>query len=223
MIIGFVSVNLDGNLDVGEYYIVLSQEDNSIGHDEQEQQDDRNEEISAHEQEASPTTGFITLTALAQQKKEVTLTAMLTDNSGGNPSNDQRERLFQPAMQELRERHPDMDIKINYIQSPYNKTREQMLTAFADRTPVDIISLDQIWLGEFAERGYLTDLTDLAKHWGGLSDWYQANLAGGVYKGKMYGIWAWTDVRGIWYWEDLLNKAQVDPNSLKTGWIYFIV
>jgi multiple sugar transport system substrate-binding protein len=37
-----------------------------------------------------------------------------------------------------------------------------------------------------------------------------------VYKGKLYGIWAWTDVRGIWYWKDLLNKAGVDPNSLKT-------
>lgn len=217
VIIGFVAVNY---LDVREYYIASSPEDNGIGQDrkntewdEREQQD---EERTAHEQEANPTSGFITLAALAQQEKQVTLTAMLTDNSGGNPSNDQRERLFQPAMQELRARHPDIDIKINYIQSPYNKTRADMLAAFADRTPVDIILLDQIWLGEFAERGYLTDLTDRAQQWGGLSDWYQANLDGNVYKGKVYGIWAWTDVRGIWYWEDLLNKAQVDPNSLKT-------
>jgi multiple sugar transport system substrate-binding protein len=164
---------------------------------------------------AASTTGFITLTALAQ-KKQVTLTAMVTDNSGGNPSNDQRERLFQPAIKELRARHPDMDIKINYMQTPYNQTEAHMLAALAHRTPVDIISIDQIWLGEFAERGYLIDLTDRAMNWGKLSDWYQANLDGNVYKGKVYGIWAWTDVRGIWYWKDLLNKAQVDPDSLKT-------
>jgi multiple sugar transport system substrate-binding protein len=32
----------------------------------------------------------------------------------------------------------------------------------------------------------------------------------------VYGIWAWTDIRGIWYWKDLLDKVGVDPNSLKT-------
>ena len=53
-------------------------------------------------------TGFTNLTALAQQKKQVTLTAMLPDNSGGNPTEDQKERLFQPAMQELRTRHPNL-------------------------------------------------------------------------------------------------------------------
>jgi multiple sugar transport system substrate-binding protein len=37
-----------------------------------------------------------------------------------------------------------------------------------------------------------------------------------TYNHKIYGIWAWTDVRGIWYWKDLLKKAGVDPNSLKT-------
>jgi multiple sugar transport system substrate-binding protein len=32
----------------------------------------------------------------------------------------------------------------------------------------------------------------------------------------MYGNWFETDVRGIWYWKDLLNQANIDPNSLKT-------
>jgi multiple sugar transport system substrate-binding protein len=161
-------------------------------------------------------TGFTNLTALAQQKKQVTLTAMLPDNSGGNPTEDQKERLFQPAIQELRTRHPELDIKINYVRAPYNQTRAMMLSAFAHRTPVDLISIDQIWFGEFAQRGYLTDITAFVQAWGRMSDWYQSNLAGGVYKGRIYGIWAWTDIRGIWYWKDLLNQAGVDPNSLKT-------
>jgi multiple sugar transport system substrate-binding protein len=41
-------------------------------------------------------------------------------------------------------------------------------------------------------------------------------LDGTVYNDRIYGIWAWTDVRGIWYWKDLLGQAGVDPNSLKT-------
>jgi multiple sugar transport system substrate-binding protein len=91
-----------------------------------------------------------------------------------------------------------------------------MLKSMANGTPVDIISLDQIWLGEFADKSYILDLTNRTNSWGGLSDWYQANLDGNLYKGKVYGIWAWTDIRSIWYWKDLLNQTGVDPNSLKT-------
>jgi hypothetical protein len=71
---------------------------------------------------------------------------MLPDNSGGNPTEDQKERLFQPAIQELRTRHPELDIKINYVRAPYNQTRAMMLSAFANQTPVDLISIDQTGL-----------------------------------------------------------------------------
>ena len=48
------------------------------------------------------------------------------------------------------------------------------------------------------------------------------NWDGGVYEGKIYGIWGWTDIRGIWYWKDLLRQADVDPELLKTwnGYIH---
>jgi ABC-type glycerol-3-phosphate transport system substrate-binding protein len=41
-------------------------------------------------------------------------------------------------------------------------------------------------------------------------------LDGTVYNDRIYGIWAWTDVRGIWYWKDMISQAGVDPNTLKT-------
>jgi multiple sugar transport system substrate-binding protein len=71
---------------------------------------------------------------------------------------------------------------------PYDISRTKILNALGNQTSIDLLSVDQIWLGDFAERGYLTDLSDRAQHWGGLSDWYQANLDGNVYKGKVYGI-----------------------------------
>ena len=91
-----------------------------------------------------------------------------------------------------------------------------MLKAIANGTSIDVITLDQIWLGEFAQKGYLTDLTNRSTSWGKLSDFYGTNLGGMTYNHRIYAMWAWTDVRGIWYWKDLLNKAGVDPNSLKT-------
>jgi multiple sugar transport system substrate-binding protein len=147
---------------------------------------------------------------LSPQKKQVTLTATFVEPKP------RWDMLLKDAMQKLQERHPDMNIQINYTVLPYDVSRTKMLNSLGNRSSIDLVSVDQIWLGEFAERGYLTDLTGRAQSWGRLSDWYEGNLDGNLYKGKVYGIWAWTDVRGIWYWKDLLIKAGVDPNSLTT-------
>jgi multiple sugar transport system substrate-binding protein len=116
----------------------------------------------------------------------------------------------------LRTRHPDIDIKIKYLEYPYAQTRSHILSLLANQTPIDVVSPDVIWLGEFAQKGLLMDLTDYAKAWGRQKDWYEANWDGGVYGGKVYGIWTWTDVRGMWYWKDLLSEAGVSPNQLET-------
>ena len=145
-------------------------------------------------------------------QKEITLRALL-DNLA-HPG--RWDSLIQPALQELRARHPEQNINIKYEEFPYKDTRNSILTAMSNQTPIDLLSVDQIWLGEFAERGFLTDLTNYTKNWGRSSDWYEANWDGGVYNDKIYGIWAWTDIRGTWYWKDMLKTAGVEPNSLTT-------
>ena len=147
-------------------------------------------------------------------KNQVTLTAVLNDL--GQPG--RWDLLFQAALEELRVKHPDMDIKIKYLEYPYEQeqTRTHILSALVNQTPVDIVTPDVIWLGEFAQKGYLTDLTDYVQSWGRLSDFYQQNLGGMTYNKKIYGIWVWTAVIGMWYWKDLLNKAGVNPDSLRT-------
>ena len=144
------------------------------------------------------------------QRQQVTLTAIVAEPK------ERWDILFDNALQRLRQNHPDMDIQIDYRVLPYDATRTQILTAMVGRTPIDLISVDQIWLGEFAEGGFLTDLTERANSWGRENDWYKTNWDGGKYNDKIYGIWAWTDIRAMWYWKDLLNQAGVDPNSLKT-------
>jgi multiple sugar transport system substrate-binding protein len=152
--------------------------------------------------------GFIT--PISAQKKQVTLTAIVAEPK------ERWDILFNSAQQKLREKHPDIDIKVDYRVLPYDATRTQILTAMAGRTPIDLVSVDQTWLGEFAQGGFLSDLTDRAKTWGREKDWYQTNWDGGKYNGKLYGVWAWTDIRAMWYWKDLLDKAGINPDSLKT-------
>jgi multiple sugar transport system substrate-binding protein len=148
----------------------------------------------------------------SQQKKQVKLNAILEDQ--GDP--ERWKSLLQRSMQEMNATHPDLDIYINYTTYPYNETRDRLLKTMSDKIPVDLITVDQIWLGEFAEKGLLTDLTNYTQTWGRSSDWYEINWDGGAYNDRIYGIWAWADARGMWYWKDLLQKAGVDPESLRT-------
>ena len=146
------------------------------------------------------------------QKGQVSLTAILEDQ--GDPVRWQF--LLQSAIDQLRTRHPDLDIAIKYTTYPYEKTEAEILKAMANKTPIDLITVDPIWLGKFVQKGILTDLTNHAENWGRQKDWYEMHWDGGVYNDRIYAIWAWTDIRGMWYWKDLLNEAGVDPNSLKT-------
>jgi multiple sugar transport system substrate-binding protein len=148
--------------------------------------------------------------AQSNQKERVTLTLLLSDGERWDP-------LLDGAKQELQKRHPDKVIEIQNKTLPYEEIRPQLLEALTNGTSIDLISIDQIWLGEFSEKGLLTDLTDFIKK-GMISPagFYQANWDGGVSENKVYAIWIWTDVRGIWYWKDLLSKSGVNPNSLKT-------
>jgi multiple sugar transport system substrate-binding protein len=151
-------------------------------------------------------------------KTNVTLRGLFTDLA--NPG--RWSQLLQPALDELNRRHPDMNIQIEYQDFPYNVTRNELMNRLSngnnnnDNNSVDIVSVDQIWLGEFAELGLLGNLTDEFEQWGRMSDLYEANLDGCVYNNTIYGLWLWTDVRGMWYWKDMLQEAGVDPESLKT-------
>jgi multiple sugar transport system substrate-binding protein len=150
--------------------------------------------------------------SLVDKTANVTLRGLFTDLA--NPG--RWIQLLQPALDELNRRHPDMNIELEYTDFSYNETRNQILDRLSNGEPVDIISVDQIWLGEFAGRGLLRNLTDEFEQWGRMSDLYEANLDGSLYNNTIYGLWVWTDIRGIWYWKDMLQEAGVDPESLKT-------
>jgi multiple sugar transport system substrate-binding protein len=147
------------------------------------------------------------------QNGQVVLVAILDDQ--GDPPR-WMDWLLRPALEELNVRHPELNITLDYRPIPYQNLHKEFSNAMANQTSVDIMTVDHIWLGEYVEKGYLTDLTQDAQNWGREDEWYSANWAGGIYNGKVYGIWTMADVRGIWYWKDMLMQANVDPNSLRT-------
>ncbi|MDQ3853153.1 MAG: extracellular solute-binding protein [Thermoproteota archaeon] len=159
-----------------------------------------------------PSNQSMTGTSSLSDKTTVTLRGVFDDL--GRPGS--WNQLLQPALDELNRRHPDMNIQIEYDSFPYSDTRNEILDRLSNGDSIDIISIDQIWLGEFAELGLIRNLTDEFDEWGRISDLYASNLDGSVYNNTLYALWLWTDVRGIWYWKDMLQEAGVDPESLKT-------
>ncbi|MGH9976459.1 MAG: extracellular solute-binding protein, partial [Nitrososphaeraceae archaeon] len=148
----------------------------------------------------------------SSNNETIELKVICDDFDGGNFT-----AVVDNGVKELKTRHPDLNIEINYTEYPYAQTHQVLVEELNNQNkPPDVICLDQIWLGEFASKRLLTDLTDNMMHWNRSSDWYQANLDGMQYNNRIYGIWAWTDIRGIWYWKDLLNEVRVDPNQLET-------
>jgi multiple sugar transport system substrate-binding protein len=152
-------------------------------------------------------------TSTLADKTNVTLRGLFNTADPGARNWDQ---LLQPGLDELNRRHPDMNIELEYTEFTYDETRNQILNRLSNGESVDIISLDQIWLGEFAGQGMLRNLTEEFEQWGRIGDLYEANLDGCVYNNTIYALWLWTDVRGMWYWKDMLQEAGIDPESLKT-------
>ena len=87
----------------------------------------------------------------------------------------------------------------------------------------DIIDLDGIWIGEFAESGYIAPLDEVVgaetvgawEGWKHIPDAVEQN---GSYKGKRYGIPAGTDGRVIYYNKELFSKAGLPTDWQPTSW-----
>jgi ABC-type glycerol-3-phosphate transport system substrate-binding protein len=89
-------------------------------------------------------------TATSAQKQQVTITAAL-DYLGDAKRWD---IVLQPALQELRSRHPDIDIQLDYRAFEYSNERTQFLEAMANQTSIDIMSVDQIWLENLLKKDF---------------------------------------------------------------------
>lgn len=85
------------------------------------------------------------------------------------------------------------------------------------RSGADIVALDGIWVGEFAQAGYIAPLEDVvgasAEQWDGWSQIPDAVRANASFDDQAYGIPAGTDGRVLFY-----NKKLFQQAGLPTDW-----
>jgi multiple sugar transport system substrate-binding protein len=86
----------------------------------------------------------------------------------------------------------------------------------------DVISLDGIWIGEFADAGYIKPLPevagDRADEWDGWEQITEAVQGLASYQDKRYGVPQGTDGRVIYYNKELFAKAGVNTPWNPTSW-----
>jgi multiple sugar transport system substrate-binding protein len=86
----------------------------------------------------------------------------------------------------------------------------------------DVISLDGIWIGEFAEAGYIEPLTDVtggaSEDWDGWDQIPESVQGAATFDGDRYGIPQGTDGRIIYYNKELFAQAGLPEDWQPTSW-----
>jgi multiple sugar transport system substrate-binding protein len=105
------------------------------------------------------------------------------------------------------------NITVNYEQVPFDQlatTIEQRIGS-GDST-VDIYTVDQPWLAQYAAKGYLEDLSYMAEE--AKAAMPEAMYDVNFYNDKMYAVSVWNSTQMMFYNKDMLDAAGVEyPSS----------
>ncbi len=123
------------------------------------------------------------------------------------------EALARKQLQEFQKLHPD--IRVVYQSTPSSASERHTLyvTWLSSRSAeIDILTLDVIWVAEFAAAGWLAPLDKYveASHFP-LDDFLPAGLASSTYQGRLYSLPWFADAGVLYYRRDLYDQAGLPP------------
>ncbi|MEU6427882.1 extracellular solute-binding protein [Microbispora sp. NPDC046973] len=115
---------------------------------------------------------------------------------------------------------------VRVVFQPSGVDDEQYKTKVAldlkSRAGADVIDLDGIWVGEFAQAGYIKPLAEVAgpeaDSWEGWSQIPQAVQGLGTFEGRRYGLPQGTDGRVLFYNRALFRKAGLPDRWQPRSW-----
>ncbi|WP_245245865.1 extracellular solute-binding protein [Streptomyces lonarensis] len=128
-----------------------------------------------------------------------------------------------PNFVEHKKEKDDVDVDVSFDASGVDD--EQYKTKLAldlqGGSGPDIMNLDGIWIGEFAQAGYIKPLTEVvtqADFWEGWDQIPEAVQKLGSFENERYGIPAGTDGRVLFYNKDLFEQAGLDREWQPESW-----
>ncbi len=113
---------------------------------------------------------------------------------------------------ELKRRHPELDVNVELEGSPYNDQRRKALISTQAGQGADVIQMDNIWLGEFAEGGIVQDNTARFNAWSDKGDVPPVFVRTATWKERVYGLWLNADVRLLQLEQARLPEGRTRPD-----------
>ncbi len=123
--------------------------------------------------------------------------------------------LIAYATKKLQENHPDLDIVVDAKYYEYQDTRTQLAMRLARREPIDVMTVDHIWLGQFKDL-MMPIPTSKVPHY---EDWipaFRKLMEKYAPKGYTLGLYGSTDVRMIFWNKEYMRKVGIDKVYIKT-------
>jgi multiple sugar transport system substrate-binding protein len=123
------------------------------------------------------------------------------------------EALARKQLQEFQSLNPDIRVMYQATPSSASERHTLYVTWLSSRSAeIDILTLDVIWVAEFAAAGWLVPLDKYIKaaHFP-LDDFLPAGLASSTYQGRLYSLPWFTDAGVLYYRRDLYDKAGLPP------------
>jgi multiple sugar transport system substrate-binding protein len=157
--------------------------------------------------------------------KDVTLT--ITSNSiAGGKNADEADWYAKYVIPTFTKQQKAKGVNVTLTFQPSGVDDEQYKTKVAldlkSKAGADVMALDGIWVGEFAQAGYLKPLSDVAgagvTSWEGWSQIPKAVQANVSFEDKTYGIPAGTDGRVLYFNKKLFAKAGLPADWQPKSW-----
>ncbi|UBU09587.1 extracellular solute-binding protein [Nonomuraea gerenzanensis] len=154
-------------------------------------------------------------------ESSVTLTIAANSIEGGKNA-ESAQWIKQWVIPEFEKTHPHVKVLFQGSGVDDEQYKTRIALDLKSRTGADVIDLDGIWVGEFAQAGYIKPLTEVGgptvEQWEGWAQIPQAVQGLGIFDGKKYGLPQGTDGRVLFYNKTLFRKAGLAETWQPTSW-----
>jgi multiple sugar transport system substrate-binding protein len=118
---------------------------------------------------------------------------------------------LQPLVDKFNQQHSDIKFQIIEAPSDSNQVEDLYTASFLlGNSPYDVVYMDIVWTPKFAAAGWLRDLSDRLSPEDAAA-YLDGDLAGGMYKDKLYRLPFRSDAGMLYYRQDLLAQAGYEP------------
>ncbi|MFI6601047.1 extracellular solute-binding protein [Nonomuraea sp. NPDC050536] len=154
--------------------------------------------------------------------QESTTLRIAANAISGGKNSESADWIKQYVIPEFQKSHPNVHV----LFEPSGVDDEQYKTKIAldlkSKRGADVIDIDGIWVGEFAQAGYIKPLAEVGgpavDSWEGWSQIPQAVQGLGIFDGKKYGMPQGTDGRVLFYNRTLFKKAGLPEPWQPKSW-----